>query len=96
MNKTCSRDNTVGIATVYGLDGLEIGVRVPVASRIFSSPRCRDRRWGPTQPSSQGAPGTLSSEVKRPGREADHSAPTSVEVKKICIYTSIPPYVSMA
>jgi hypothetical protein len=30
--------------------------------------------------------------VKRPGREADHSPPTSAEVKKMWIYTSIPPY----
>jgi hypothetical protein len=26
-------------------------------------------------------------EVKRPGREADHSPPTSAEVKKMWIYT---------
>jgi hypothetical protein len=30
-------------------------------------------------------------EIKRPGREADHSSPTSGEVKKTCIYTSTPP-----
>jgi hypothetical protein len=29
--------------------------------------------------------------VKRPGREADHSPPTSVEVKRMWIYTSTPP-----
>jgi hypothetical protein len=40
--------------------------------------------------------GALSREVKRPGREADHSPPTSAEVKKIWIYTSIPPYAFMA
>jgi hypothetical protein len=34
--------------------------------------------------------------VKRPGREADHSPPTSAEVKKIWIYTPTPPYVFMA
>jgi hypothetical protein len=34
--------------------------------------------------------------VKRPGREADHSPPTSAEVKKIWIYTSTPPYAFMA
>jgi hypothetical protein len=34
--------------------------------------------------------------VKRPGREADHSPPTSAEVKKMWIYTSTPPYVFMA
>jgi hypothetical protein len=34
--------------------------------------------------------------VKRPGREADHSPPTSAEVKKMWIYTSTPPYAFMA
>jgi hypothetical protein len=34
--------------------------------------------------------------VKRPGRDADHSPPTSAEVEKTWIYTSIPPYVCMA
>jgi hypothetical protein len=36
----------VGIATGYGLDDRGIGVRVLVGSRIFSSPRRRDRLWG--------------------------------------------------
>jgi hypothetical protein len=34
--------------------------------------------------------------VKRYGREADHSPPTSAEVKKMWIYTSTPLYVFMA
>jgi hypothetical protein len=46
---------------------------------------------GPTQPRIQCVPG-----VKRPGREADHSPPTSAEVKKMWIYTSTPPYAFMA
>jgi hypothetical protein len=33
---------------------------------------------------------------KRPGREADHSPPTSAEVKKTWVYTSTLPYVFMA
>jgi hypothetical protein len=32
-----SRDSAVGIATGYGLDDREVGVRVPVGSRIFST-----------------------------------------------------------
>jgi hypothetical protein len=34
--------------------------------------------------------------LKRQEREADHSPPTSAAVKKMWIYTSTPPYVSMA
>jgi len=35
-------------------------------------------------------------EVKRPGREADHSSPSSPEVKNARSYASTPPYVFMA
>jgi hypothetical protein len=38
-----SRCSVVGISTVYVLDE----VRVPVGSRIFSSPSRPDRFWGP-------------------------------------------------
>jgi hypothetical protein len=31
----------------YELDDREVGVRVPVGSRIFSSPRRPERLWGP-------------------------------------------------
>jgi hypothetical protein len=37
----------------------------------------------------------LSQEIKRPGREADHSPPTSAKVKT-WVYTSTPPYIFMA
>jgi hypothetical protein len=40
--------------------------------------------------------GALSPGVKRPGREADYSLPASAELKKMWIYTSIPPYSFMA
>jgi hypothetical protein len=47
---------------------------------------------GSTQPPIQWVPGSLSSGVKRQEREADHSSPASVEVKKMLIYTSTPPF----
>jgi hypothetical protein len=37
---------------------------------------------GPTQPPIQWVPGALSLGVKRPGRKADHSPPSSSEVKE--------------
>jgi hypothetical protein len=46
---------------------------------------------GPTQPPIQWVPGILSLGVKRPGREADHSPPSSAEVKNAWSYTSAPP-----
>jgi hypothetical protein len=42
---------------------------------------------GPTKPPIKWVPGAVSPGVKRPGREVDHSLPSSAEVKKICIYT---------
>jgi hypothetical protein len=37
---------------------------------------------GPTQPPIQWVPGALSLGLKRPGRKADHSPPSSAEVKE--------------
>jgi hypothetical protein len=59
---TRSRDSAVGIATGYGLDNREFGVRVPVGSRISSSPRRPDRPWVPPNLLYNGYRG-----VKRPG-----------------------------
>jgi hypothetical protein len=78
-----SRDSAVVIATSYGLDDWGVGVRVLVESRIFSSPNRSDRLWGPPNLLSNGYRGTLSPGVKRPGREADRSPPTSAKVKKM-------------
>jgi hypothetical protein len=51
---------------------------------------------GPTQPTTQWVPGAISLGVKRPGCEADHSPPSSAEVKNAWSYTSTPQYVFMA
>jgi hypothetical protein len=89
-----SRDSAVGIATGYGLEDRGVGVRVPVGAKIFSFPCRPDRSWGPIHPRFRWEQGTLSSGVKRLGREADHSSPTSAGVKKTWFYTSTLPYVS--
>jgi hypothetical protein len=44
---TGSRDSSVGIETGYVLDDRGVGVQVPAGARVFSSPRCPDRFWGP-------------------------------------------------
>jgi hypothetical protein len=72
-----SRDSTVCIAFVCGLQGQNVGV--PANSGFFSSPRRLDRLWGRLH--IQWISETLSPEMKRLGREADHSPPTSPEVK---------------
>jgi hypothetical protein len=45
ISTTGSRN--VGIVTGYGLDDRGVGVRAPVGSTIFSSPRRPDPPWGP-------------------------------------------------
>jgi hypothetical protein len=47
ISSTRSRDSVVGIASGYGLDDREVVVRVPVGSRMFTSPYRLDRLWGP-------------------------------------------------
>jgi hypothetical protein len=51
---------------------------------------------GRTQPPIQWAPGALSLGVKRPEREAEHSLPSSAEVKNMWSYTSTTQYAFMA
>jgi hypothetical protein len=65
----CFVDSSVGIALGYGL-GISL---FTTASRTA---------LGPTQPPIQWVPGALSLGVKRPGREADHSLPSSAEIKE--------------
>jgi hypothetical protein len=81
-----SRDSSVGIATGYGLD--DRGVRSSSPGRVrnllfYTSSR---PALASTQPPIQWVPRALSPGVKREGREADHSPPTSAEVKKMWIY----------
>jgi hypothetical protein len=93
MKSLITRYSVIGIETTHGLD--RVGVRVPVRSRIFSSPRRPDRLWGP-QPPIQWVLGALSSGVKRLEHEADHSPSSSAEVRKMWISISTPPYAFMS
>jgi hypothetical protein len=96
LHKYWNTDSVVGIAIGFELDDGGAGVRVPLGSSIFSSPRRPDRLWGPPNLLSNGYWGLSPREVKRLGREADRSPPTSAEVKKMWIYTSTPQYAFMS
>jgi hypothetical protein len=88
-------DSLVGMVTGNEQDNQGVRVRVPVDPKIFSSTSSR-LAPGSTQLPIQLVPGALSPGVKRPGLEADHLPLTSAKVKKMCIYTSTPPYAVMA
>jgi hypothetical protein len=88
-------NSAVGIGTGYGQDDRRVGVRVPVGSKMFSSPRPTGRFWGPPSLLSNGYWG-LSPGVKRTGLEDDQPPPTSAGVKNTWICTSTALHVFMA
>jgi hypothetical protein len=69
------------IFSFYG-DDRGSRVRFPAGAGIFLFTTASRTALGPTQPPIQWVLATLSLEVKRPGREADHSPPSSAEVKE--------------
>jgi hypothetical protein len=73
-----SHDSSVGIALGYGLDDRGSGIRFPAGAGNFSLHH-RVQNCSRAHPASYPA---LSLGVKRPGREADHSPPSSAEVKE--------------
>jgi hypothetical protein len=96
VNFKC-RDSSVGIALGYGLDDRGSRVRFPAGGWEFFFFTTASRTvLGPNQSPIQWVPGSLSLGVKRPGREADHSLPSSADVKNAWSYTSTPQYVFMA
>jgi hypothetical protein len=90
--KLYNYSRVAGIAQWYsaGLrDGRSV-VRFPAGVGIFLLTTASRSALRPTQPLIQWVPGALSLGVKQPGREADHSLPSSVDVKNACSYTSTP------
>jgi hypothetical protein len=84
------QDSIVGIATVLWVRRPSSRSSSPGRVKNFLFSKSSRPALEPTQPPIQWVPGALS-----PGCEADHSPPASVEVKKMWIYTSTPPYTFM-
>jgi hypothetical protein len=78
-----------GIVLYYGLHDLWFKSRQEM--RIFLFTTASRPALGPTKPLIQWVTRALSPGVKRPWREADHSPPSSAEVKNAWSYTSTPP-----
>jgi hypothetical protein len=83
-----------GIALGYELNDWWFEYRQRLGTSLFTT--ASRPALGPTQLPIQWVPGVLSLGVKRPRREADHSLPSSAEVKNAWSYTSTPQYVLMA
>jgi hypothetical protein len=78
-----SRDSSVGIALGYRLDDRGSRVLFPAgAGNFFLFTTASRTALGPTQPPIQWVPEAFSLGVKRLWREADHSPPSSAEVKE--------------
>jgi hypothetical protein len=74
----------------YGLDGGGYRVRFLAGAGNFFFTTASVTALVPTQPPIQWVPGALSLGVKRPGRKADHSFPSSAEDNNSWSYTSTP------
>jgi hypothetical protein len=65
----------------YGLDDRGSRVRFPAGLGIFLFTTASSTALEPTHPPIQWVRGSPSMGVQRPGREADHSPPSSAEVE---------------
>jgi hypothetical protein len=83
-----SHDSAVGIATGYGLDDRGVGVLVPVGD--FSLLLVVQTDSGAHPASYPMGTGGSFPGVKRPGREAGRSPPTSAEVKNTLSIPALP------
>jgi hypothetical protein len=80
------RDSSVGVAKSYGL---EARGSIPGKGRMFFSTASR-RALGHTQPLIQCVADDVSPGIKQQRREADHSPPSSAEVKNGGAVPSLP------
>jgi hypothetical protein len=83
-----SRDNLVGIAAGYGMDGRG---SIPGRSKNFFHSTASRPALGFTHHHIQRVPRAIPRGVKRLGRDADHSHPSRAEVKNAWSYNSTPP-----
>jgi hypothetical protein len=82
--------SSVSLVLGYGLDNRGSRVRLPAGAESFSLHHLVQKGSGAHPASYPMYTGALSLGVKRPGREADHSPPSSIEVKEcveLCLHS---------
>jgi hypothetical protein len=72
----CSHNHST--VSDYGLDDRG---SIPTKAEIFPPASASRPALGPTQPPTMGTGGPFRGGKARPGRDADHSSPSSAEVK---------------
>jgi hypothetical protein len=81
-NSLVSLGSSVSILSGYGLDDREIEVRSPAGAKDFPFILCVQTGSGAHQVScTMGTGGPFPGAKGRPGRDADHSPPSSAEVQ---------------
>jgi hypothetical protein len=85
-----SRDSSVSVGLGYQLDDRGSSVRFPAGAGNFSLHHRVQKGSGAHQTPIQWVQRAPSLGIKRPEREADHSPPSSAEVKNAWSYTSTP------
>jgi hypothetical protein len=92
-----SRVSSVSILSDYGLDDRAIGVLSPAGAKDFSSSLCVQTGSGANPAScTVGTGGPFPGAKSRPGCEADHSPPSSVEIEYEGAISPLPPSAFMA
>jgi hypothetical protein len=84
-----SRDSSASAATGYEPSGRN---SIPESGKTFRSSTVSRPTLGATQHHIQWVPARPFLSVKRQGREADHSPPSSAEVKNLGLYSHSPIY----
>jgi len=94
MSRPCMRNIQYIIKSDHGLDDRGFESRQGLGIFLFTT--ASRQALGIIQPPIQRVPETLYLGVKRPGREADDSPPSSAVVKNVWSYTFTPQHTFMA
>jgi hypothetical protein len=86
----CSRDSSVGTALSYGLDDRGSRVRFPAGAGNFSLHHRVQNGSGAHPTAYTMVTRGFYLGVKRPGREVDHTPPSSAEVECVELYLHCP------